>query len=316
MTSLITGGTGLVGAELAHLLVEMGEEVVVFNRTIRYDRIGDIKDEIKAVSGDLGNWSHVMNVIKDYQITDIYHMGAMLSMVSEQNHTGSFQTNVIGTYNILEAARLLNVKRVMFTSSIATYGIGMGEKVTDETIQRPVMMYGIGKLYCEGLGRYYRRKFGLNFCSIRYPDVEGPGVETANHWVPFMIEDAVRGKPHKSAVTEDRKEWIISVKDAARAAYMVLQAPEENIKMVNYNVTGPNNAVTAKEVGMAIKKYIPDAVLEYQPVQPSAGIPMGQEKGIFDDTFARKEWGWQPEHPTVESIVEFFINRMRANPSR
>jgi nucleoside-diphosphate-sugar epimerase len=61
MTSLITGGTGLVGAELAHLLVEMGEEVVVFNRTIRYDRIGDIKDEIKAVSGDLGNWSHECN---------------------------------------------------------------------------------------------------------------------------------------------------------------------------------------------------------------------------------------------------------------
>ncbi len=316
MTSLITGGTGLVGAELAHLLVDMGEEVVVFNRTIRYDRIDDIKDKVKAVSGDLGNWSHVLNVVKDYQIMDIYHMGAMLSHVSEQNHTGSFQTNVIGTYNILEAARLLNVKRVMFTSSIATYGIGTGEKVTDETIQRPVMMYGVGKLYCEGLGRFYRRKFGLNFCSIRYPDVEGPGVETPGHWVPSMIEDAVRGKPHKSAVTEDRREWIISVRDAARAAYMVLQAPEENIKMVNYNVAGPNNAVTAKEVEIAIKKYIPDAVFEYQPVQISAGIPRGQYKGIFDDNFARKEWEWQPEHPTVESIVGFFINRMRANQHR
>jgi nucleoside-diphosphate-sugar epimerase len=316
MTSLITGGTGLVGAELAHLLVEMGEKVVVFNRTIRYDRIDDIRDEVTAVSGDIGNWSHVMDVVKSNNITDIYHMGAMLSLVSEQNHTGSFQTNVIGTYNIFEAARLLNVKRVMFTSSIATFGIGVGETVTDETIQRPVMMYGIGKLYCEGLGRFYRRKFGLNFRSIRYPDVEGPGVETANHWVPFMIEDAVKGKPHRSAVTEDRREWIISVKDAARAAYMVLQAPEEDIKMVNYNVAGPNNAVTAKEVEMAIKKYIPDAVFEYKPVQPSAGTPQGQYKGVFDDTFARKEWGWQPEHPTVEKVVEYVIEAMRAHTNR
>jgi len=316
MTSLITGGTGIVGAELAHLLVDLGEEIVVFNRIIRHDRIDDIEDKVKAVPGDVGNWSHVMSVVKDYKITDIYHMGSMLLQVSEGNHNGSFQSNVIGTYNILEAARLLNVRRVMFTSSIATYGIGIGERVTDNTIQRPVNMYGIGKLYCEGLGRFYRNKFGLDFRSIRYPDVEGPGVDTPGHWVPLMIEDAVKGKPHTSEVMGDKRTWMISIRDAARAAYMVLQAPRENIKMVNYNVSGPNDAITAKEIETAIKKYIPGAVFKYQPSQDSPAMSMGLHIGIFDDSCARQEWNWQPEHSTVEQIVEHFIKAMRAHPCR
>ena len=317
MASLITGGTGLVGAELAHLLVEKGEEVVVFNRTIRHDRIDDIEDKVHAVSGDAGIWSHVVNVIKEYKITDIYHMGSMLSYVSERNHTGSFQSNIIGTYNILEAARLMNVEKVMFTSSIATFGLGSGEKVTDETIQRPLMMYGVGKLYGEGLGRFYRNRLGLDFRCIRYPDVEGPGVDTPNHWVPYMIEDAVRGKPHTATIPEDRGIWMISVSDAARAAYEVLQAPKENIKMVTYNVSGPNNTITAKELEASIKKHIPGAVIKYQPPdQPFPAPPGGFRNRIFDDSFARKEWGWKPEHSTVDEIVEFFIDAMKARPRR
>ena len=61
MTSLITGGTGLVGAELAHLLVERGEEVVVCNRTLRHDRIEDIKDRVTAVSADVSIAAHVFS---------------------------------------------------------------------------------------------------------------------------------------------------------------------------------------------------------------------------------------------------------------
>ena len=317
MASLITGGTGLVGAELAHLLVEQGEEVVVFNRNIRHDRIDDIEDRVKAVPGDVGIWSHVMNVVKDYKITDIYHMGAMLSHISESDHTGSFQSNVIGTFNVLEAARLFNVRRMMFTSSIATFGIGMGEKVTDNTIQRPVAMYGIGKLYVEGLGRFYRNRLGLDFRSIRYPDVEGPSVRTPGHWVPLMLEDAVLGKPHESLVPENQTTWMISVRDAARAAYGVLHAPKESIKMVNYNVTGPNDPISAREIEAVIKKYIPGFVVKYPPSQASPSAPrMGMHRGIFDDSYARQEWGWQPEHPTLEQIVEAFIKAMRAHPQR
>jgi nucleoside-diphosphate-sugar epimerase len=315
MASLITGGTGLIGAELAHLLIEKGEEVVLFNRTIRRDRIDDIGDKAKWVQGDVGIWPQVLSVIKDYHITDIYHTGSMLSFVSETNPSGSFQSNVIGTFNMLEAARLLGVRRMMFTSSIATFGLGMGEVVTDTTLQRPTAIYGIGKLYCEGLGRFYRNKYGLDFRSIRYAAVVGPSVKTPGHWVPPMIEDAVHGKPHESLVTEDTGTWMISLRDSARAAYLVLQAPTEQIKMVNYNVTGPGPAVSAREIADAIKKFIPDAVITFKQKQSDASAHRGH-MGRFDDSYAREEWGWQPEHPTVDKIVEAFIKDMKAHPHR
>lgn len=319
MASLITGGTGLVGAELAHLLVEEGEEVVVCNRNLRWDRIDDIKDKVKAVSADVGISSHVMNLVKDYKITDIYHLGAMLSHVSESDHAGSFQTNVVGSFNVLEAARLLNVKRVMFTSSIASFGMGMGEVVSDTTIQRPVNMYGVGKLYVEGLGRFYRSRYGLDFRAIRYPDVEGPSVRTPGHWVPLMIEDAVLGKVHESLVPETRGTWMISVRDAARAAYGVLHAPKESIQMMAYNVSGPNNPISAKQIEEAIKKYIPGFQVKYPaPPPPPPGAPRmgGLHQGTFDDSYAKKEWGWQPVHPTVDLIVKAFIDAMHAHPHR
>jgi threonine 3-dehydrogenase len=315
MASLITGGTGLIGAELAHLLSEQGEEVVLFSRTMRASRIDDISDKVKWVQGDLGIWSHVLGAVRDYKITEIYHTGSMLSFISERDPQGSFRSNVMGTFNVLEAARLFDVKRMMFTSSIATFGLEIGDTVTDTTIQRPVAIYGVGKLYCEGLGRFYRNKYGLDFRCIRYAAVVGPSVKTPGHWVPPMIEDAVQGKPHECTVTEETGTWMISLRDAARAAYLVLQAPKENIKMVNYNVSGPGPAVSAREIGDAIKKYIPGAAIRYKQGQSDALAHRGH-RGRFDDSYARKEWGWKPEHATVDQIVEAFIKDMRAHPQR
>jgi nucleoside-diphosphate-sugar epimerase len=313
MASLITGGTGLIGAELAHLLVENGEEVVLFCRTMR-NRVDDIQGKVKWVEGDLGVAAQVFNAVRDNKITDIYHTGSMLSFVAEANPWGAFQTNVVGTYNVIEAARLFNVRRMMFTSSIATFGLEIGETVTDTTIQRPVAIYGVGKLYCEGLGRFYRNKLGLDFRCIRYAAVVGPSVKTAGHWVPPMIEDAVHGRPHQAQVTAETRTWMISLRDAARAAYGVLQAPKDKIKMVNYNVSGIAPAISAKEIADSVKKFIPGFKVAFRS-EDAATAHKGHQ-GNFDDSYARKEWGWKPQHDTVDKIVEAFIKDMKAHPHR
>lgn len=104
MAKLITGGTGYIGSEVARLLAEWGEEVVLFDITINRYRVEDIEDKVKIVQGDLGNFSQVFNVIKDNNISEIYHTGSMLTRMSELNPRASFQANVIGSYNVLEAA--------------------------------------------------------------------------------------------------------------------------------------------------------------------------------------------------------------------
>ena len=317
MAKLITGGTGYVGAELAHLLVEQGKEVVLFDININQCHIEDIRKDVKMVQGDLGNFSEVLNAVKDNHITEIYHIGSMLTWASESNPWASFRSNVIGTYNVLEAARLFGVEKMMFTSTFGTFGLQMEEITTDLSIQRPQTMYGCGKLYGEGLGRYYRNKFNLDFRSIRYALMIGPNVRTAGHWVPAMVEDSILGRPHEAKYAlPDSPASLIYVKDAARAAYLVLEAPKENIKMVNYNVAGIPQIVTAGEIEIALKKRYPNTQITYNDDQFLPALKAQSVMKVFDDSYARKEWGWNPRYNTLETIIDAFEKDLKEHSRR
>ncbi len=307
MAKLITGGSGQIGAELAHILVNRGEEVVIFDIAMS-KRLSDIGDKIRFIRGDVGIWSEVFDVIKDHKITQIYHMGAILTSVAEANHAAAFQANVVGTYNVLEAARLLNIENVMFTSSIGTFGQG-SEAMSDTTLQRPGTFYGVAKLYGEGLGRWYNKKYGLDFRGVRYPSVVGPGVATPGHWDAPMIIAAIEGNPYHCSVPRDVPTPMLYYKDAARAAHMIMQAPSASIKMMNYNIGGVP-AVTPAQVEREIKKHIPEAIITYPTGSESVSLVTGR---AWDDSYARKEWGWVPEYSTAEQIVSAFIEETRAS---
>jgi threonine 3-dehydrogenase len=306
MAKLVTGGSGYIGSELVRLLVDRGEEIVVFDK-VKSSRLKGLEKRIKIVLGDLNNGSEVMNALRDYKVTHIYHMGALLTFESEANPWASFQTNVVGAYNLIEAARLFKVEKVMFTSSIGTFGENTEGNLTDITIQRPTSFYGVCKLYGEGMGRFYRRKFGMDFRSVRYPVVVGPGVTTPNHWQPAMIRQAVLGKPYQCPVTEDTEETMVYYKDAVRAADLIMQAPREDLRMVIYNIGG-TPVVSAKELMAVIKKHIPGASIA---CAVTSNRPPGFAIKIWDDSNARREWGWKPAYATSDQLVAAFIQEMR-----
>lgn len=319
MSKLITGGTGYIGSELAYLLVEQGNKVVLFDVEVNHERIADIENEVKVVQGDLGVWPEVFNVVKDNNIRDIYHLGSMLTYKSELNPWGSFRANVVGTYNVLEAARLCGVEKVMFSSTLGTFSMEVDETMTDVSLQRPTSMYGCGKLYCEGLGRVYRRKFGLDFRSIRYSPVIGPNIVTPGHWAPVMIQDAILGKPHVSIYgSPEAADCMIHVRDAARAAAMVLEAPEENIKMVNYNVAGVSNFITAKELEALLKSRYPKTKVTFDPdpVVRSVVYKTQRKARVLDDTPAREEWDWKPLYESPEAIIDKFEKTLKEDSQR
>ena len=132
-----------------------------------------------------------------------------------------------------------------------------------------------------------------------------------------MIENPVKGQHCECYVTEDIKLPLIFFKDAARAADMVLHAPKENIKMVNYNVSGDPAFTSANQIELAVKKHIPDAVITYKPDPVVvANFRANATVTTFDDTNARREWGWKPAYPTADSIVSAFIEEMKTHPQR
>src|SRR4030042_2749347 len=174
MAKLITGGLGFICCYLAYALLQKGEDVVLFYVVSSSPLIKDIKDKVKIVQGDLASWAEVMEVVKKYKIDGIYHTGALLSASAEEKPITAYNVNAGGTFNILEAARLFNVKRVVYTSTIASYGLGL-HTVDEDTIQMPISTYGVTKVFSERLGEYYQRKFGVDFRAVRLPSIIGPG---------------------------------------------------------------------------------------------------------------------------------------------
>jgi threonine 3-dehydrogenase len=243
----------------------------------------------------------------------IYHLGAMLSAPSDADPAAAIQTNAMGTFYVLEAARLFDVEQVIFSSSVGTYGYGLDPApapIDDLTIQRPMFFYGATKAFGEHMGLYYKRKHGLDFRGIRYPSVVGPGVETPGvvQYTSWMIERSAAGEPFTIWVTPETRMPIMYITEAATATIRLAQAPIEGIKMVNYLVDGVKPTPSAAELADMVRAKVPGAVLTFQP-DPSLQKLIDELARPLDDTRAREEWGWQPTH-SAGRIVDDFLKAL------
>ncbi|MCW5747560.1 MAG: NAD-dependent epimerase/dehydratase family protein [Alphaproteobacteria bacterium] len=318
MGVVITGGAGFVGLEVARQLLAAGEtDITVFSRTPSPDRLGDLAGRVNAVAGDVGVFSHVLDVVRSARPSIIYHLGAMLSLPSDADPASAIQTNAMGTFYVLEAARLFGVEQVIFSSSVGTYGLGMPDgPIDDLTLQRPVFFYGATKAFGEHMGLFYRRKYGLDFRGIRYPSVIGPGVATpgAVQYTSWVIEAAAGGKPFTIWVTPDTRMPIMYLDEAARATIQLASAPRAAIKTVNYIVDGVKPTPSAGELAAAVRAKLPEARIDFVP-DPKIQPLLRDMVRPLDDSKAREEWGWQPSH-SLERIVEDFLAALRRRAAR
>jgi threonine 3-dehydrogenase len=319
MSILITGGTGFIGAHVAKLLLDEGEkDIYIFDINPSTKLLDDIAGKITLVRGDLGNFSHVLNVVKTSRPKTIYHLGGMLSMPSDGDPAASFRANAMGSFHILEAARLFNVPQVIFTSSIATYGFNLkeGEVIDDYSLQRPQLFYGVTKLFAEGMGRYYARKHGLDYRGVRYPSIVGPGVKTpgAVQFTSWMIEESIKGKPFSVNVGPEIRVPILYFKDAARAVIQLAKAPRNNIKMFNYLLAGVKPIASVQELADIVKAKIPGANIDFKVDKEMHTIVRTSVHPI-DDHVAQAEWGWKAQYDQAK-IVDDFILEMKQNPQK
>lgn len=318
MSVLVTGGAGFIGAEVVRLLVEKGEErPVIFSRNPSLKSLDDVAGDVEMMRGDVGNFSHVLDAIKQVRPDTIYHLGAMLSTPSDNDPASSLQTNAMGTFHVLEAARLFDVRQVIFASSIGVYGYDIEEDViSDTTTQRPVIFYGITKVFGEHLGLFYKRKYGTDFRGIRYPSIIGPGVRSPGivQFTSWVIEESFKGNPFTINVRPETHIPIMYIKDAGKATVDLAEAPIENIKMVNYNIDGIKPSPSIGELVEVVRAKIPGAEIDFKPDMALQNA-LDQAIKPLDDTRARNEWGWQPGYD-LERSVEDFLQELRQNSQR
>ena len=318
MAKLVTGGTGFIGASLVDQLLERGDEVLVLDRlgTAHWD---GASRKPKIIIGDITNMSEVFNVFKNNKIDCVFHLAAMLSLPSEANPWAAFNVNAGGTMNMLEAVRLFDVDRMVMASTTGTYGLDIDEPaITDTTLQRPTTMYGCTKVFGELLGRFYNKKFGTDFRSVRIPSLVGPGIRTRaiGQYNSWMIEEPAQGRPYVCYGPPDRGLPLIYFKDTAAAFAVLADAPKDRIKTINYNIAGVNKSVAPQEIEKSVKRAIPDAIITYDPDPVVLQYFSTLKFDALDDSRARAEWDWQPKFNTIDAIVDDFIKEVREHPER
>jgi len=293
---LITGAIGQIGTELVTYLRD------------RYDNKSIIASDVKMPSGDnallekgpfvymdVTDYSQIARIVVEYRINCVIHLAALISAVGEKNPQLAMKVNNLGTENVLEVARV-NELKVYVPSTIAAFGPSTPRVNTPNMcVMRPTTVYGITKVYNELLGEYYCRRYGVDFRSLRYPGIISnkamPGGGTTDYAVEIYHE-AIKNKSYNCFLKDDTMLPMMYMPDCLKATCMMLEADSSKLKSRVYNVTAIS--FTPKQVYDSIKKYIPDMKIEYKPDFRQA-IADSWPKSI-DDTEARNDWDWKPEY--------------------
>lgn len=195
MKFLITGGAGFIGTRLVTALVARGHEIVVLDNLRRGTRSELIDHErrggVRFVEGDIRDPDAVQQAARGAQ--RIYHLAAqsnVLGAVSDIEY--SFSTNVVGTFNILLAARDAGVERVIFTSSREAYGEVEQLPVAEDRPLTPKNAYGAGKVAGEAYCRAFANAYGLDISVVRLANVYGPG--DRDRVIPIWLDRARLGQ--------------------------------------------------------------------------------------------------------------------------
>jgi threonine 3-dehydrogenase len=313
MAILITGGAGFIGIELAKKFLKRGEDIVIFDKIIDDSLFAGDKKVIK-VKGDITNWPEVLNVVQQNKIDTIFHLAAILSAISEANPWASININALGTFHVLDAARLFQVKKVIFTSSMGAYGVTQDTIVTEDTIQRPSIIYGVTKVFSELLGLYYQRKFGIDFRGVRFPQLIGTGVKTMGfgQYNPWLIEAAIKGEAFDVWVPEDTVIPLMYIKDAIKSLVLLYDAEESKLIKRVYNLGQITPPPSAKEVVDMVKQYYPDARINFKP-DPNAVNVLKTIPRIIKGDNAEQEWGWRIEYSLDDTVKDFIAEFKKMN---
>lgn len=218
---LVTGGAGFIGAHLVRALVQNGQRVTVLDDFSAGAR-ANLLPFGRAVRVLEGNILDLKTVKKACRGADfVLHHAALVSVprsIEEPNET--YQINVQGTANVLEAAKEARVKRVVFASSCAVYGPGKPQPFDETAPRRPGTPYALSKSQGEDLCRSYRDLYGTDCVILRYFNVYGPGQNPQGPYsavIAKFLDCAARGLPLTMDWDGRQTRDFTFVEDVARA---------------------------------------------------------------------------------------------------
>ncbi len=302
---LIVGANGQIGSVLTLALRKIYGKANVIASDIRLPL--EIASHFELL--DILDSQQLVRIIRKYQITQIYHLAAILSAKGELDPRLAWDININGLFNVLEAAREYKLK-LFFPSTIAVFGGDTPKhNAPQNTPLHPETVYGISKAAGENWCQYYHQKYGVDIRSLRYPGIIGyesmPGGGTTDYAVE-IFHYAVKGEPYTCFLKADTRLPMLYMPDAIRATLEIMEAPAASISVRNsYNLAGMS--FTPAELVAEIRKHYPAFEVNYVP-DFRQNIAESWAESI-DDSLARSDWGWK-HHYDIERMTADMIEHL------
>lgn len=309
---LVMGGAGYIGSHTVRHLLDKGYEVVVADNLI-YGHREAVDNRAKFVYADLLNPYSLDELFANNSIEAVIHFAAFAYVGESVNNPEKYYyNNVIGTINLLHAMLKHNVKKIVFSSTCATYGEPQYTPIDERHPQNPINPYGRTKLMIEQIFADYERADGLRHIALRYFNAAGCSADgkigeshnPETHIIPLVLQ-AIKGERENIKVfgtdydTPDGTcvRDYIHVEDLAQAHRLAVEKLDEYSGCINLG-TGVGTSV--KEI-IAAAEEVSGKKCPTEYAARRAGDPA---RLYADNTKAKTILGWQPQYLDIKDIIK------------
>ncbi|MBD2844906.1 UDP-glucose 4-epimerase GalE [Paenibacillus sp. IB182496] len=312
MAVLVTGGAGYIGSHTVAALLERGEEIVVVDNMQQGHPQAVLGG--KLYEGDLRDEAFLNQVFEENEIDAVIHFAANSLVGESMQQPGKYyHNNVYGTLCLLEQMNKHGVRRIVFSSTAATYGEPEQVPIREEDRTLPTNAYGETKLAMEKMMRWFDVAHGIKFVSLRYFNAAGAHAggrigedhRPETHLIPIVLQAALGQRPHISLFGDDYDtpdgscvRDYIHVSDLADAHVLAVQRLRGGADSAVYNL-GNGRGFSVKEV-VELAREVTGCEIPVRVEARRAGDPAVL---VAASERARSELGWQPARAGLREII-------------
>lgn len=290
--SLITGGAGFIGSNMARFLLEKGEKVRILDNfeTGKHENLTEIRTDIELIEGDIRNPDIVKKAVSGAEV--VYHLAALGSVPrSMKDPATTHDVNVNGTFNVLMAARDAKVRRVVFASSSSVYGQCKVLPQHEDLPLAPISPYGATKAIGEIYFRSFYETYGLQSVCLRYYNVFGPRQDPNSQYaaaIPLFVSSLLRNQSPRIFDDGEQSRGFTYIENVMQANWLAANAKETHGEAMNISTV---NAVTVNTVVNTIRQLMGKENIKPVYAPPREG---DIKYSLADVSRAKKLIGYKP----------------------